>query len=76
MLIGAIWAWRRRDRWRRAILTGAAIAVIYVGARVVVHEWLLARVSSVYSAATRVDVFPVLLRPFTWRFVAVSRFSI
>ena len=72
LLVGALVAWRRRrGRWRRAILIGLAVAGAYVGSRVVVRQVLLARVHATYPSASVVEVFPSLLRPMTWRYVAV-----
>lgn len=72
LLVGALVAWRRRrGRWRRAILVGLAVAAAYVGSRVVARQVLLSRVRAMYPAASTVEVFPALLRPTTWRYVAV-----
>jgi inner membrane protein len=71
LLAGALWAWRRRDRWRRAILVGLAVATAYVGARVALREGLAARVAARYPAAATA-VFPAMLRVATWRYVAVE----
>ena len=71
LLAGAIWAWRRPARFRRALLTGLAVAGLYVGARAATHALLEARLRAAYPTASRVDAFPALLRPLTWRWVAV-----
>jgi inner membrane protein len=72
LLAGAVWAWRRRGRWRRAILVGLAVALGYVGARIALREALAARVAAAYPAAERVAVFPALLRVATWRYVVLD----
>ncbi len=62
LLAGAIWGWRRRAAWRRPVLIGLAIALAYLGARIVMKTALTARI----PGAT---VFPTMLGVRTWRFV-------
>lgn len=71
LLAGALWAWRRRALWRRAVLVGLAGSAAYVGLRVALHTTLSARVREAWPAAERVQVFPALLSLTTWRYVAV-----
>ncbi len=63
---------RRRGSWRRAMLAAAAVSVLYLGFRVTSHQLLGARLHASHPAATRIDVFPALLSPHRWRFVAVE----
>jgi inner membrane protein len=67
LLAGALWAWRRRARG--PLLAGLAVAALYVGSRAVTHAVLERRLAAAYPSG-RVDAFPALLRPFTWRWVA------
>jgi inner membrane protein len=71
LLIGAIWAWRRRDRWRQALVVGLAISSAYLGFRVASRAVLMGRVEGAYAAAREVEVFPTLLSMSGWRWVAV-----
>lgn len=72
MLAGAVWGWRRRARWRRAVLIGAAVTTAYIGGRVLMREVLTARVAAAHPRAEHVAVFPSLLRVLSWRFVVVE----
>lgn len=69
LMAGAIWALRRRAQFRRWVLAGAALASIYVVARVAVRAHLLDRVTHAYPDATRVEVFPAWFQLFQWRYV-------
>lgn len=71
LLIGAVWALVRRRHWRRAVLTGFAIACLYLGFRTVSRAVLLDRVHDTYPQASRVEVFPALLSATIWRYVTV-----
>jgi inner membrane protein len=71
-LLGAsLWAWRRRARWRRAVLAGFVLAAAYVGLRGVLQASLTSRIHHAHPSAERVQVFPSWLSVSTWRFVAV-----
>ncbi|KFE68077.1 metal-dependent hydrolase [Hyalangium minutum] len=71
LLVGAVWAWRRRTVWRRALLVGAALSVAYLGLRVALQNVLSGRVREALPAAERVQVFPAWLSLTTWRYVAL-----
>jgi inner membrane protein len=71
LLIGAVWGWRRRGEWRKALLVGLACAAAYVGVRGVLQAVLTSRVREVWPTAERVQVFPAWLSLTTWRYVAV-----
>jgi inner membrane protein len=71
LLAGAVWAWRRRARWRRALLVGLACSAAYVGLRVVLQATLTSRVREAWPSAERVQVFPAWFSLTTWRYVAV-----
>jgi inner membrane protein len=71
LLVGAIWAWRRRALWRRAVLVGAALSVAYLGLRITLQSVLSQRVREVSPSAERVQVFPAWLSLTTWRYVAL-----
>ncbi|HYI00140.1 metal-dependent hydrolase, partial [Hyalangium sp.] len=71
LLAGALWAWRRRAVWRRALLVGAALSAAYVGLRVTLHTTLSQRVREAWPGAERVQVFPAWLSLTTWRYVAL-----
>lgn len=70
LLGGALWAWRRRVVWRRALLGGLALSVAYLGARVALQAVLSQRVREAWPTAERVQVFPAWLSLTTWRYVA------
>ncbi|WP_437579300.1 metal-dependent hydrolase [Sorangium sp. So ce887] len=70
LALGALVAWRRPARWRRAILAGAAVAAVYVGGRIAAQQVLVARVAAAHPEAQRVAVFPAMLGVTTWRFIA------
>jgi len=70
---GAVLAWRRRLAWHRPLLVGAAVAASYLGLRITTQQVLSARVAAEYPVAERVQVFPSVLDPLTWRYVAVLR---
>ncbi|WP_437317415.1 metal-dependent hydrolase [Sorangium sp. So ce385] len=70
LALGALVAWRRRARWRRAILVGAAVAAAYVGGRIATQQVLVARVAAAHPEARHVAVFPAMLGVTTWRFIA------
>lgn len=71
LLAGALWAWRKRNRWRRAILVGLSVAALYVGARVAVAQVLENKVREAHPAAVAVRVFPQVVGFTSWRYVAV-----
>ncbi len=71
LLIGALWAWRRRAVWRRALGVGLALSVAYLGARIALQASLSQRVREAWPAAEHVQVFPAWLSLTTWRYVAV-----
>ncbi len=71
LLAGALWAWRQRAVWRRALLIGLALCTAYLGARVALHTSLSHRVREAWPTAERVQVFPAWLSLTTWRYVAV-----
>ena len=70
LLAGAGVAWRRRARWRRALLVGLACSAAYVGARVASWGVLTGRVEAAYPSAEAVRVFPLPFSVGTWRYVA------
>lgn len=71
LLAGAVWAWRRRPVWRRAILTGLAVTVTYVAMRTGLNLHLTNQVAASYPSARQVAVFPAWLGMTEWRYVAV-----
>lgn len=71
LLVGALWGIRRRALIRRALLTGAAIACVYLAARIAIRAAMTARVVASYESAQAVQVFPSWLGPTRWRYVAV-----
>lgn len=71
LLAGALWGWRRRERWRQGVLTGLAVVLLYLLARGGVQTALQARVEASYPQAQRVAVFPTWLGMTQWRYVAV-----
>jgi len=71
LLVGAVWAWRRRALWRRALLVGLACSAAYVGVRGVLQATLTSRVREAWPEAERVQAFPSWLSLTTWRYVAV-----
>jgi inner membrane protein len=71
LLGGALWAWRRRAVWRRALSVGLALSVAYLGARIALQASLSQRVREAFPAAEQVQVFPAWLSLTTWRYVAV-----
>jgi inner membrane protein len=73
LLVGALWGVRKRALVRRALLTGAAVACLYLATRVAIRAGLTARVEASYPSAESVQVFPSWLGPTHWRYVAVSR---
>lgn len=72
LLVGLIWAARRRDVWRRAVLIGAACACAYVGVRVAIRAVLISQVRTQFASSERVEVFPAWFSLLQWRFVAVT----
>ena len=78
LLVGALWGLRRRTLIRRALLTGAAVSCVYLGARIAIRAELTARVQASYPSAETVQVFPSWLSPTDWRYVAVvgDRFAV
>lgn len=70
LLAGAVWAIVKRNRWRKAVLVGFAVASLYLGFRTVSRAVLLDRVGGHYPQASRVEVFPALLSATGWRYVA------
>ncbi|MDC0710806.1 metal-dependent hydrolase [Stigmatella sp. ncwal1] len=71
LLAGALWAWLRREQWRRALLWGLVGTVAYLGVRVSLQTVLSHRVRGAWPAAERVQVFPAWLSLTTWRYVVV-----
>ena len=71
LLVGTVWAWRRRARWRGALLVGLACSAAYVGMRGVLQATLTSRVREAMPGAERVQVFPAWLSLTTWRYVTV-----
>lgn len=71
LLVGAFWAFFRRESWRRALLLGLSLSLIYLGIRISSRTILLHRVEQRYAASERVEVFPALLSAFDWRYAAV-----
>lgn len=71
LAIGALWGIRRRALVRRAILTGAAVACVYLAARIAIRAELTTRVEKAYPQAELVQVFPSWIGPVHWRYVAV-----
>ncbi|WP_224245500.1 metal-dependent hydrolase [Hyalangium gracile] len=71
LLAGAVWAWRRKALWRRALLVGAALSVAYLGLRITLQGVLSQRVRAASPGAERVQVFPAWLSVTTWRYVTV-----
>jgi inner membrane protein len=71
LLVGALWGIRRRTLVRRAMLTGAAVACLYLVARIAIRTEATARVEAAYPNAESVQVFPAWLGPTRWRYVAV-----
>lgn len=69
LLTGAVVAWRRRERWRYAMLVAAAVAAAYVTSRIVTRLLLLHTVREETPTAERIEVFPAPLDPLRWRFV-------
>lgn len=71
LLVGALSALFRRQRWRPALLIGLAVSTLYLGIRISSRTVLLHRVEASYPSAERIEVFPALLSAFGWRYVAV-----
>jgi inner membrane protein len=71
LLGGALWAWRRRAVWRRALGVGLALSVAYLGARIALQASLGQRVREAWPAAEQVQGFPAWLSLTTWGYVAV-----
>jgi inner membrane protein len=71
LLLGALWGIRKRTLIRRAVLTGAAVSFLYLGARIAIRTDLAARVRAAYPHAETAHVFPSWLGPAHWRYVAV-----
>jgi inner membrane protein len=71
LLLGAGVAWRRRERWRQALLVGLVCSAAYVGLRGGLQAWLTSRVESTYPTAERMQAFPAWFSLSTWRYVAV-----
>lgn len=71
LLIGAIWAWRRRTQWRQALVLGLVISSAYLGFRVASRVVLLDRVAGAYPEARDIEVFPAFFSATGWRYVAV-----
>lgn len=72
LAVGALWALRRRDRWRQAVLVGAAVATGYVALRVGARALAVRSVERHFAAADRIEVFPAALNPLRWRFVVAE----
>jgi inner membrane protein len=71
LLAGALWAWRRRAVWRRALLVGLSVSAAYLGLRIALHTALSQRVREAWPGAERVQVFPSFLSVTTWRYVVL-----
>ncbi|WP_225408388.1 metal-dependent hydrolase [Stigmatella hybrida] len=71
LLAGALWAWRRRAQWRRALVLGLVGAAAYLGLRVSFQAALGHRVRGTWPGAEQVQVFPAWLSLTTWRYVVV-----
>jgi inner membrane protein len=71
LLLGALWGIRKRTLSRRALLTGAAVSFLYLGARIAIRADLASRVRAQYPHAHAAQVFPSWLGPAHWRYVAV-----
>jgi inner membrane protein len=71
LLAGALWAWRRRAAWRRALLVGLTVSAAYLGLRVSLLTALSQRVREAWPMAERVEVFPAWFSFTTWRYVAI-----
>jgi inner membrane protein len=71
LLAGALWAWRRRRRWRRALGLGLVGTAAYLGLRVSLQALLHHRVRGTWPGAEQVQVFPAWLSLTTWRYVVV-----
>jgi inner membrane protein len=71
LLLGAVWGIRKRTLIRRAVLTGAAVSCLYLGARIAIRADLASRVRAAYPHAETAQVFPSWLGPAHWRYVAV-----
>jgi inner membrane protein len=78
LLLGALWGIRKRTLIRRALLTGAAVALLYLAARIGIRADLASRVRAAYPNAETAQVFPSWLGPTHWRYVAVfpDRYSV
>jgi inner membrane protein len=70
LLVGALWGVRQRRLVRRALLTGAAVACVYLATRITIRAELTTRVHALYPSAEAVHVFPSWLGPTQWRYVA------
>ncbi len=68
LLVGAVVALVRRGVWQKAVLLGALVAVSYVAGRVALRAHLRHVVSVQYPGAVRVEVFPMPLHPWPWRY--------
>jgi inner membrane protein len=78
LLLGALWGIRKRTLIRRALLTGAAVSVLYLAVRIAIRADLASRVRAAYPDAETAQVFPSWLGPTRWRYVAVfpDRYSV
>lgn len=70
LLIGAIVAFKRRRLF--PIHLAFAVAALYVGGRGVIQSHLTSRVAAVHPGAETISVFPSILGPFHWRWVAAD----
>lgn len=71
LLAGAVWGWRKRDHWRRAVLVGLSVAALYVGARIGVGQVLENKVRANHPAAVDTRVFPQVVGFTSWRYVVI-----
>jgi inner membrane protein len=73
LLLAAVFAALRPQRWRRAMAAGAAVSALYLGLRVGLAAHLEAQVARAYPAAESVHVFPAPLSVTRLRYVAQGR---
>jgi inner membrane protein len=70
LLVAALWAACRRERFRRAMALGASASALYVALRIALSMHLTHEVARAYPRAASVHVFPELLSVARWRYVA------